>query len=76
MTVDVAHHMVSVNRSQVRDPFDRAIVATAQAMGLPLLTKDGTLTRHFPQTLRLVTACSLLSRGRPSREQLPRPAAP
>ena len=49
MTVDVAHHMVSINRTQVRDPFDRAIVATAQAMGLPLLTRDGTLTRHFPK---------------------------
>ncbi len=49
MTVDVAHQMVSVSRTQVRDPFDRTIVATAQAMELPLLTKDSTLTRHFPQ---------------------------
>lgn len=49
MTIDVAHHMVSVNRTQVRDPFDRTIVATAQALRLPLLTKDGTLTRHFPK---------------------------
>lgn len=29
MTVDVARHMISVSRAQVRDPFDRAIVATA-----------------------------------------------
>ncbi len=49
MTVDVAHQMVSVSRTQVRDPFDRTIVATAQAMGLPLLTRDSTLTRHFPK---------------------------
>ncbi len=49
MTVDVARHMISVTRTQVRDPFDRAIVATAQAMGLPLLTRDSTLTRHFPK---------------------------
>jgi PIN domain nuclease of toxin-antitoxin system len=49
MTVDVAHHMLSVSRAQVRDPFDRAIVATAQAWSLPLLTKDSTLTRHFPE---------------------------
>ena len=48
MTVDVAHHMASVSRAQVRDPFDRAIVATAQTLGLPLLTRDSTLTRHFP----------------------------
>jgi PIN domain nuclease of toxin-antitoxin system len=49
MTVDVADHMVSVSRAQVRDPFDRAIVASAQAMGLPLLTRDSTLTRNFPK---------------------------
>lgn len=49
MTVDVARHMTSVDRAQVRDPFDRAIVATAQVLRLPLLTKDGTLTRHFPK---------------------------
>lgn len=36
MTIDVARHMVSVNRTQVRDPFDRTIVATAQALRLPL----------------------------------------
>ncbi|MGH3930714.1 MAG: type II toxin-antitoxin system VapC family toxin [Pseudonocardiaceae bacterium] len=49
MTVDVAHQMTLVSRAQVRDPFDRAIVATAQVLGLPLLTRDGTLTRHFPE---------------------------
>jgi len=49
MTVGVAHHMMSVSRTQVRDPFDRTIVATAQALGLPLLTKDSTLIRHFPK---------------------------
>lgn len=49
MTVDVAHQMVSISRTQVRDPFDRTIIATAQAMGLPLLTRDSTLTRHFPK---------------------------
>lgn len=50
MTVDVAHHITCVGRGQVRDPFDRAIVATAQALGLPLLTRDSTLTRHFPHS--------------------------
>lgn len=48
MTVDVAHHLAAVSRAKVRDPFDRAIVATAQTLGLPLLTKDSTLTRNFP----------------------------
>ncbi len=33
MNVDVTRHRVSINRTLVRDPFDRALVATAQAMG-------------------------------------------
>lgn len=49
MTVDVVQQMVSISRTQVRDPVDRTIVATAQALGLPLLTKDSVLTRHFPK---------------------------
>lgn len=50
MIVDVAQQMVSVSRTQIRDPFDRTIVATAQALGLPLLTKDSTLTVISPNS--------------------------
>jgi PIN domain nuclease of toxin-antitoxin system len=30
------------------DPFDRAIVATAIQMGLPLITNDGQMHKHLP----------------------------
>ncbi|MGH3784957.1 MAG: type II toxin-antitoxin system VapC family toxin [Pseudonocardiaceae bacterium] len=48
VTVDVANRMALIDRRHVRDPFDRAIIATAQASGLRLVTKDGLLTEHFP----------------------------
>ena len=49
LSVEVARAMVEIPRSHVRDPFDRAIVATALANGLRLVTRDGVLTRYFPE---------------------------
>lgn len=48
MTAAVALSMIAISRDHVRDPFDRAIVATAQASGLRLVTRDSRLTQHFP----------------------------
>lgn len=49
LSVEVARAMIRISRSHVRDPFDRAIVATAQTDGLRLVTRDAVLTRHFPE---------------------------
>ena len=47
VTTEVTRRIASIERSHVRDPFDRAIVATAQAAGTQLITKDRLLTEHF-----------------------------
>ena len=47
VTTEVIRRITSIDRSHVRDPFDRAIVATAQAAGTRLITKDRWLTEHF-----------------------------
>lgn len=49
LSVEVARAMVEIPRDHVRDPFDRAIVATAQTSGLRLVTRDAVLTRYFPE---------------------------
>jgi PIN domain nuclease of toxin-antitoxin system len=36
-----------------RDPFDRIIVGQAQARRLPLLTKDDSIRRHYPDAVWL-----------------------
>lgn len=41
VTPDVVRQLMSIDRSRVRDPFDRTILATALALGVPLLTKMG-----------------------------------
>lgn len=45
---EVVRRLMAVDRVRVRDPFDRTIVATAQALGTPLLTKDRLLRSEFP----------------------------
>lgn len=47
VTTEVARRMVSIDRRHVRDPFDRAIVATAQVTAARLVTRDRLLTEHF-----------------------------
>lgn len=42
---------VAGNLTWTRDPFDRLIVAQAQVRGVPLLTKDRTLHRHYHQCI-------------------------
>lgn len=49
LSVEVARAMVEIPRDHVRDPFDRAIVATARANGVRLVTRDAVLTRLFPE---------------------------
>lgn len=46
VTPDVVRQLMSIDRGRVRDPFDRTIVATALALGMPLLTKDRLLSAH------------------------------
>ncbi len=47
VTTEVARRMALVDRRHVRDPFDRAIVATAQVATAQLVTRDRLLTEHF-----------------------------
>ncbi|MFP5072729.1 type II toxin-antitoxin system VapC family toxin [Pseudonocardia nantongensis] len=49
LSMEVVRAMVEIPRVHVRDPFDRAIVATARTAGLRLVTRDGLLTRFFPE---------------------------
>lgn len=37
--------------SWTRDPFDRLIVATALLHGSPLITRDRTITAHYPESV-------------------------
>ncbi len=39
--VDVADVYTTISREVLSDPWDRFIVATAQVLGLPLVTRDG-----------------------------------
>ncbi len=41
----VADAYVSIDRTVLRDPWDRFIVATAKALKLPLVTRDGAISR-------------------------------
>lgn len=49
LSTDVAGEMIMIPRTTVRDPFDRAIVATARASGCRLVTRDALLTTSFPE---------------------------
>lgn len=49
LSVEVARAVIEIPREHVRDPFDRTIVATAQANGVRLVTRDAVLMRHFPE---------------------------
>ena len=41
----------AVEQTWTRDPFDRLIVAQAQAEGVSLVTADKLIRRHYPRTL-------------------------
>lgn len=43
LTVEVAERYLDVPHPAVKDPFDRMIVATAWAAGVPLVTADGAI---------------------------------
>lgn len=43
LTVEVAERYLEVPHPAVKDPFDRIIVATAWAAGVPLVTADGAI---------------------------------
>ena len=38
---------VSIDQTWTRDPFDRVIVAQARLADAPLLTKDGSIIKHY-----------------------------
>ena len=42
---------VTVNGSTVRDPFDRMLVAQAQAEGVPVVTRDPAIAAHGVPTI-------------------------
>jgi PIN domain nuclease of toxin-antitoxin system len=43
VTVDVADAATNIARTSVADPWDRLIVATSMALGVPLVTKDSAI---------------------------------
>jgi len=43
--IDVADAYTAIDRSQMKDPWDRFIVATAKALHLPLVTRDTAIHR-------------------------------
>ncbi len=45
VNADVADAYVTISREVLRDPWDRLIVATALALRLPLVTRDGPIRR-------------------------------
>lgn len=45
VTVEVADTYTEIDRSALRDPWDRFIVATARALALPLVTRDSAIRR-------------------------------
>lgn len=45
VTVDVADAYTRINRTLITDPWDRFITATATALALPLVTRDGRIQR-------------------------------
>jgi|SRR6185436_14352060 len=42
---------VSLEQAWTRDPFDRILVAQAALRGAPLLTKDRSIRKHYPQAV-------------------------
>ena len=42
---------IAVEQTWTRDPFDRLIVAQAQAEGVSLVTADKLIRRHYPRAL-------------------------
>ena len=45
VTVDVADAYTDIDRGLLSDPWDRFIVATGKALGLPLVTRDAAIHR-------------------------------
>ena len=41
VTIEIVDAYVGIDRGALGDRWDRLIVATAQALGLPLVTRDG-----------------------------------